>query len=171
MATNYCHLTGAKINKISSIDFYDMCINRKLSKNDFQKPYGTMNLKLAVLPYLSKIFFNHCSIGDYNSNCVWLRADYFIGNSKNVLSVGFRSKNKFDVPVTLYNQPIKELTNPTQKVELILRKNKEDLKFSEITYCNQKFKMELLNKCDFCSMFENLHFYEQNSSFNKKLPH
>lgn len=166
---NFCHLTGANTKdakvQTTSTKFYNLCLNGKLSKNNFSVPKGNMNLKLSALPYLDKLFFNHCSVGDYLNSGVLLKADYFIGNSQNVLSVGFRKneKVKYDYPVTLYNQPIKQLTEPTHKVEIILRKNKGDDFFSEYTYCNKNFDLNTLNNCEFSYMIKDIHYYKDNS--------
>lgn len=167
---NFCHLTGADIKnarvKTTATEFYKLCLDGKLSKDNFPSPKGNMNLKLAVLPYLSKLFFNHCSIGDFINNGVQIRADYFIGNTKNILSVGFRKDKKtiYDYPVTLYNQSIKQLTEPVLKVEAIFRKEKDDEYFSEYTYCNKNFNIEILSNCEFSSMIKCIHYYKDEIS-------
>ncbi len=160
---NFCHLTGAKAN-VSSTKFYKLCTDKMLSIKDFAPPNSTMNLKLAVLPYLSGLFFNHCLIGNFLKSGILLQSDYFLGNSKNVLSVGFLSRKTYDIPRTLLNQGIKELTNPTLKVEAILRKNKADDYYSEYTYCNKSFDISLLDKCNFSHMIKDLHYYKDNNN-------
>ena len=39
-----------------------------------------------------------------------------MGNTKAVLSVGFRNGKKVDFPVTLYKEDIRKLSHPTNKV-------------------------------------------------------
>lgn len=61
-------------------------------------------------------------IGDFINSGIVIRADYFVGDTRAVLSVGFRSGKTSDIPVSLYNENIKTLTCPTCKVLAIFRK-------------------------------------------------
>ena len=51
---NYQHLTGLETTQTLSAQlFYQACLNRRLSVNDFEfHPNGTSEMKLAVLPLL-----------------------------------------------------------------------------------------------------------------------
>lgn len=57
-----------------------------------------------VLPYLSELLYNNCMIGNFIKSGIYIRADYFVGNTKAVLSVGFRTGKSVDFPVSLYNE-------------------------------------------------------------------
>lgn len=75
-----------------------------------------------VLPCLSKLMSHHCLVGEFINSGVYIRADYFVGDTKAILSVGFRNGNRVDYPVTLYNEDVKRLSNPTNKVLAIFQK-------------------------------------------------
>ena len=49
-------------------------------------------------------------------------ADYFVGDTRSVISVGFRFGKAADIPVTLYHEDIKKLSMPTCKVVAIFSK-------------------------------------------------
>ena len=114
--SNYLHMTGVK-SRLSASVFYDSCVKKKLSERDFEiDKNGRVQQKLMVLPYLPDLLYNNCMIGDFINSGICIKADYFIGNTKAVLSVGFRTGKSVDFPVTLYNEDIRKLTQPTCKV-------------------------------------------------------
>lgn len=107
---NFMHLTGINYEgNITAGDFFKMCLNGRLSprkllfRND-----GFSEMKLSVLPYLSDLFHNPFWIGDSINNDITINADYFAGDKKCVLCLGFRS-NKCDYPVSLKCQSIREV--------------------------------------------------------------
>ena len=53
-------------------------------------------------------------------------ADYFVGNTIAVLSIGFQTGKSVDFPITLCNEDIRKLTQPTCKVLAIFRKEYND---------------------------------------------
>ena len=74
-----------------------------------------------VLPYLAELLYHHCMIGDFINSGICIRADYFVGDAKAVLSVGFRTGKKTDFPVTLYKEDVRKLSQPTDKVLTIFQ--------------------------------------------------
>lgn len=66
--------------------------------------------------------YSSCMISDFINSGIVIRANYFVGDTRAVLSVGFRSRKTSDIPVSLYNENIKTLTCPTCKVLAIFRK-------------------------------------------------
>jgi len=99
---NFLHLTGIKTTLMAK-HFYTACLDHKLAEKDiicYTK--GETQQKLAVLPYLSEVLYSNCMIGYSINNGVYIEADYFVGNTKAVLSVGFRFGKTVDFPVTLY---------------------------------------------------------------------
>ena len=74
-----------------------------------------------VLPYLSELLYHHCMIGDFINSGICIRADYFVGDTRAVLSVGFRTGKRTDFPVTLYNEDVRKLSQPTNKVLAIFQ--------------------------------------------------
>lgn len=141
---NFLHMTGV-ISKISAQQFYSACINGKLSDNDIEiDKKGKAQQKLLVLPYLSSLLYNNCMIGDFINSGICIRADYFVGNTKAVLSVGFRRGNRADFPVTLYNEDVRKLSNPTNKVLAMFRKEYKDADYTVCTYLSKGQEIEKL---------------------------
>ena len=113
---NFLHMTGVK-TRLSAQQFYAACLESKLSEYDFEiDNKGKVLQKLMVLPCLSKLMSHHCLVGEFINSGVYIRADYFVGDTKAILSVGFRNGNRVDYPVTLYYEDVKRLSNPTNKV-------------------------------------------------------
>lgn len=131
---NFLHLTGVK-TKLSAQLFYSSCIERKLSERDFElDKQGKIQQKLQVLPYLSELLYNSCMIGEFINSGICLKADYFVGNTKVVLSLGFKNGTRADYPVTLYREDVRKLTNPTNRVLAIFKKEYNQEKYTTCTY-------------------------------------
>ena len=90
---------------------------------------------------------HHCLVGEFINSGVYIRADYFVGVTKAILSVGFRNGNRVDYPVTLYNEDVKRLSNPTNKVLAIFSKSYKEKCYNKCTYLSKgqeigKLKLE-----------------------------
>ncbi len=134
---NFLHMTGVK-TKLSAQQFYSACLDRKLSENDFEiDNKGKVQQKLIVLPYLSELLYNNCMIGNFINSGICISADYFVGNTKAVLSVGFRTGKSVDFPVTLYSEDIRKLSQPTNKVLAIFVKDYQNQNYTECTYLSK----------------------------------
>ena len=83
-------------------------------------------------------------IGDFLNSGIMIKADYFVGDTKFVLSVGFRYGKKVDIPVTLYSGDIRKLTNPTNKVLAIFKRVYPSKTYDEITYQSKNFDISKL---------------------------
>lgn len=134
---NFMHLTGVQTN-LSAQQFYSACLSGKLSEKDFELDHkGKVQQKLIALPYLADLLYNPCMIGNFINSGIYIKADYFIGNTKAVLSVGFKTGKYTDYPVTLYREDIRHLSQPTNKVHAIFVKNfKEDF-YSKCAYLSK----------------------------------
>ncbi len=134
---NFLHMTGVK-TKLSAQQFYSACLDRKLSEKDFElDSKGKVQQKLMVLPYLSILLYNNCMIGGFINSGICIRADYFVGNTKAVLSVGFRTGKSVDFPVTLYSEDIRKLSHPTSKVLAIFVKDYRQTNYKDCTYLSK----------------------------------
>lgn len=134
---NFLHMTGVR-TKLSAQQFYSACLDGKLSENDFELDNkGKVQQKLMVLPYLSELLYNNCMIGNFINSGICIRADYFVGNTKAVLSVGFRGGKKIDFPVTLYKEDVRKLSQPTNKVLAIFVKDYWQMNYTECTYLSK----------------------------------
>ena len=131
---NFLHLTGVK-TKLPAQLFYSAAISGKLSERDFSlDTKGKAQQKLAVLPYLHELFYHNCMIGNFINSGIYIKADYFVGDTKAVLSVGFRYGKKADMPVTLYNENVKALSRPVYKVLAIFSKQYNESTYRTCTY-------------------------------------
>ena len=134
---HFLHLTGVK-TKLSAGRFYEKCLNHKLSGDDFElDKKGKAQQKLMVLPFLHELLYHNCMIGTFINSGICIRADYFVGNTKAVLSVGFRYGKKMDFPVTLYKEDVRSLTKPTNKVLAIFSKKYREYNYTECTYLSK----------------------------------
>lgn len=149
---NFLHLTGIETT-LKAKQFYRACLDHKLAEREiinFTK--GKTQQKLAVLPHLADVLYNNCMIGYSINNGIYLQADYFVGNTKAVLSVGFRFGKTVDYPVTLYNGDVRKMISPVCKVLAIFSKAYNDEKYTECTYLSKgqqigKLKLTAEDKC------------------------
>lgn len=138
---NYLHLTGVK-TKLSAQQFYSACLSGKLSIKDFDiDKKGKVQQKLAVLPFLPGMLYHNCMIGNFINSGIVIKADYFVGDTKAVLSVGFRYGKTADIPVTLYNENVKKLSYPTCKVLAIFVKSYQAERYVECTYLSKEYEI------------------------------
>lgn len=144
----FLHLTGIT-TKLSAQRFYKACIANKLSDSDITiDNKGKVEQKLAVIPYLHELLFNNCMIGDFINSGIKIRADYFVGDTKFVLSLGVKKNRKTDIPVSLYKEDVRKLIAPKNKVLLIMKKKYNEEKYSEKTFISKKFDIKQLNICN-----------------------
>lgn len=169
---NFLHLTGVKTN-LSAQLFYSASISGKLSEKDFSlDTKGKAQQKLAVLPYLHELFYHNCMIGNFINSGICIKADYFVGDTKAVLSVGFRYGKKVDMPVTLYNENVKILSKPTFKVLAIFEKNYNEEDYRICTYLSKGQDMGKLKLPDEIANIVDIHLanrkWERESGRNKE---
>lgn len=139
---NFLHLTGVK-TKMSAQLFYSACLSGKLSLTDIDvDTKGKAQQKLAVLPYLPELLYHNCMVGDFINSGIAIRADYFVGDTKAIISVGFRRGKSVDIPVTVYNENVKTLTKPTCKVLAVFSKYYNIEKYDECTYLAPNHRIE-----------------------------
>lgn len=138
---HFMHLTGVR-TKMSASMFYSACLAGRLSERDINiDTKGKAQQKLAVLPYLAELLYHNCMVGDFIGSGVSIKADYFVGDTKAVISVGFRKSGMADIPVTLYCENIKALSAPTCKVLAIFRKTYDSDRFNECTYLSKGYEI------------------------------
>lgn len=148
---NFLHLTGIKTT-MSAQQFYSACLSGKVSLKDIGiDNKGKVQQKLAALPYLSELLYHHCMIGDFINSGIAISADYFVGDTKAVISVGFRDGKSVDMPVTLYHENVKKLTQPTYKVLAIFSKRYNASQYQECTYISIGHNVE-----EFCENIKDM---------------
>lgn len=135
---NFLHLTGVK-SKLSAKMFYSAAISGKLSIKDIIiDSKGKAQQKLIVLPYLHELLYNNCMIGNFINSGIYVKSDYFVGDTKAFLSLGFIKGKKKDIPITLYNEDVKTLSRPVHKVFAIFMKKRNSKKYEECTYISKE---------------------------------
>ena len=143
-AMNFKHFTGV-VSDLPSKVFYRRALEHKLSPDDFRFDLtGNAHRKLTVLPWLSKMFFSNALRGSFNRSGIRLEADYLIGGTSTKISVAFRYGKTFDVPVSLYCEDVRNLTNDSTKVLAVWRRAFGEKVFSENTYCAKNINPEML---------------------------
>ena len=139
---NYKHLTGATIldKSITNQDFYDMCINGKLSIGDFElKKDGTTQLKLSVLHQVTNIHRTARMVGEYGSQRLMLNSEKLAGSVSACLGfVKPRNLKGFYVPNTVLSADIREVVQkPVKKVLAIFRKTRDARRYLACTYLSK----------------------------------
>lgn len=163
-ASNYLHLTGLKLRnrkkskseanqkevaqptpvsrdntlpeeEISALDFYEKCLNHKLSESDFEfADDGTSELKLDILPSLLTKNLTAKMIGDFHSDKPKLYTEKLAGGT--AACMGFTKDDKTGrfVPNTVIKDNIKKHTLSQLRVIACYRKIRSETRYSEITY-------------------------------------
>lgn len=135
--SHFLHLTGVKTS-LSARQFYKRCLSHKLSLADIElDKNGKTQQKLMVLPFLHELLYHNCMIGEFIDSGICIKADYFIGNTKAILSVGFRYGKNVDFPVSLYKEDVRRLSQPTNKVLGIFVREHRQQCYSECTYLSK----------------------------------
>ena len=142
----FLHLTGVK-TKLSAQRFYHACLHGKLAEKDVEfDSNGKVQQKLMALPHLHDLLYHPCWIGDFVNNGVVIRSDYFIGDTKSVLCVGFRIEKAMDIPVTLYREDVRRMVQPVKKVLGIFAKHYKEVVYSKCTYLAKGHCLEELKE-------------------------
>lgn len=146
--SHFLHLTGVQ-TKLTAKRFYEKCINHKLSVEDFELDKGgKTQQKLMVLPFLHDLLYNNCMVGNFINSGIYIRADYFVGNTKATLSVGFRCGKNVDFPVTLYKEDVRKLSQPTNKVLAIFVRDFNQQNYTKCTYLSKGQEIDKLQILD-----------------------
>lgn len=138
----FLHLTGVK-TELSAQRFYYSCLSGKLAEKDLEyDKCGKVRQKLMVLPHLHDLLYHACWVGDFINNGIVVQSDYFIGDTKAVLCVGFRYGKTVDMPVTLYHEDVRKMMQPANKVLGIFAKRYNETVYSKCTYLAKGHNME-----------------------------
>ena len=136
---NFLHLTGIKLaDKTTATDFYERCLNHKLSPDDFSfAPDGTTQLKLEILPQLMVKNISAKMVGDFNGCNPKLYTEKLAGGVKACL--GFvRTPYSEYVPNTVLNIDIRTATRLPLQVIATYRRKRSDSVYNELVYKAKK---------------------------------
>ena len=145
--TNFLHLTGLKLNNDTSANFYYKIINGKLAINDINlKDKYIIEMKLNVLRNLMNIDKTAKSIGTYMETTKnKLYTDKVLGSVHYCFGyVKSNETNKFYTPNTALKEDIRDITYSNNRVVAILKKERKDKLYNEISYLCNDFKMNNL---------------------------
>lgn len=142
---NFNHLTGLKTN-LSPKHFYNLCLSRRLSESDFWfSPDGTTELKLRVLPKVVACDLSARMIGECNDSQPKLCTEVLVGGTHACLGFVRDCGSGIYVPNTLLNGDIRKLTaGKWDRIILTCRKNRDDVKYSEVVFRADNFDWDRL---------------------------
>ena len=134
---NVAQKTGKK--KITAAHFFELCIDRRLSENDFEfAENGTTPLKMKVLPSVVKKSLSANMIGFYNGLQPRLYTERIAGSVK--ACVGF-VRDEDDgryVPNTVLEGDIRQKVTRPDRILVTYRKKSDTAEYSEIVYAAKK---------------------------------
>ena len=146
---NYRHLTGINLtdNRLKSVDFYEMCIDKKLSPSAFEmKKDGTTKMKLSVLSQVMNIHKTAKMIGNFNAAKSLLVTDKLVGTI--TACMGFvreHDKSNLYIPNTVLCEDMRNITEkPTMRMLAIFRKPKSVDIYNECTYLAKGVPLDCL---------------------------
>ena len=140
-ASNFLHLTGFQTRDkgISSGDFFQRCIDKRLSENDFDfATDGTTSLKLDVLPQLVSRNLSAKMIGDYNGSQPKLYTEKLAGNVVGCIGFIKDKKTQRYVPNTVLKGRTDDYTAKADRIMVTYRKAASETKYTEIVYAAKK---------------------------------
>ena len=153
---NFLHLTGLKVSRriftkdvavnqqasldvISANEFYQKCLSKKLSPNDFEfADDGTTFLKLDVLPYIVSKNLSANAVADYNSRQPKLHTEKLAGSMKACIGFVADEKSGHYVPNTVLKEDIRDISTNSVRVLAVYRKQRNDAFYAELTYKAKK---------------------------------
>lgn len=156
-AHNFKHFTGVRCSSCTSKQFYMRALSGRLSERDFDfDVYGNSHRKLAVLPMLPNLFSAPLLYGAFNRSGLYISADYFVGRTNNI-SLGIRHSHPFDVPVSLYCEDIRKLSNKAVKVLAVWKRKFGVEQYVSPCYCmdavdSQSLLSEYINSASPCPL-------------------
>ena len=147
MPRNYLHLTGVVLTdkNLKSIDFYEMCIDKRLSPSAFEfSKDGTTKMKLSVLSQIMNIHKTAKMVGDYTHTKSMLVTEKLAGTVTACLGfIRENGKRNFYVPNTVLREDVRNVVDkPPKKVLTIFRKSKDEPIYSECTYLAKGVSLE-----------------------------
>lgn len=147
---NFMHLTGLKpifkceendrVSKLHANDFYQKCLNHKLSIDDFVfSNDGTTHMKLAVLPTVICKNLHANMVGDYDPTKMKLYTEKVIGGVYACMGVVFDKKTSKYVPNTVVQEDLRNIAHNYVRVIAVYRKKNNEKYYDEMTFKAKKF--------------------------------
>lgn len=154
-SVNFMHLTGVNSN-LKANEFFQSCINNKLSTELFNIKSQTTPLKLQVLNDATMIDKTAKMCGEYNNNNNGynLYTERLVGNISLCVGLIKDKQSEFYVPNTVLKEDIRNKTfHPVSKILCTLKKKTYEEKYNEICFIgkgvdclNLNLNAEIINK-------------------------
>ena len=131
----FLHLTGFELSAQSALksarDFYNACLEKKLSKKDLLiKDMAYTDKKLTVLPQLINFArYSKMSVV-FDGGRPLLRCDKVVGTTN--FSIGLDLKKDFYIPVSCLNEDVRNFGKDIFRVLAIFSANLDDTKYLRI---------------------------------------
>lgn len=139
------HLTGLKTDNITSVDFFNRCLDQRLSEDDVAfAEDGTTELKLRVLPDLMRKNLSAKMVGDYNNLQPKLITGKIAGNVNSCMGFVVDEKNNKYVPNTVLQGDIRDKVEQTYRIVLTYSKMITEEKYTEIVFASNKIDWDTL---------------------------
>ena len=144
--SNFLHLTGVIINKettASSINFYEKCLDGRLSEDDFMLSRdGTTEQKLDVIESMMNLKKVASMIGEFTDHGPKLYSEKVAGNVCACMGFVTDGYTKLNVPNTLLKKDIRDVSSkPQQKIFAVMSKKYTDDKYSVIEKCDKTLEL------------------------------
>ena len=144
--TGFLHLTGVKFNdrkSMSSGEFFDKCLKRRLSLDEFELAKdGTTEKKLQILPLLFSKNLSATIVGDFSARTPVLVTDKLVGDVKGCIGFVYEQTTGFYAPNTVLNLDIRTYISNQLRIIATYRKKKTDSGYEEIVYAAKKIDWE-----------------------------
>lgn len=144
--TGFLHLTGVKFNdrkSMSSGEFFDKCLKRRLSLDEFELAKdGTTEKKLQILPLLFSKNLSATIVGDFSARTPVLVTDKLVGGVKGCIGFVYEQTTGFYAPNTVLNLDIRTYISNQLRIIATYRKKKTDSGYEEIVYAAKKIDWE-----------------------------
>lgn len=142
--SNFKHLTGLKTD-IDALRFFDLCINKRLSENDFEfAEDGTTPLKMNVLPRIVTKNLSANMLGDYNAYNPKLFTEKLAGNVSACIGFVKTGNHGRYVPNTVLEGDIRDRVDKFYRIILTYRKKRDEKEYNEIVYSAKKVEWSKL---------------------------
>lgn len=143
---NFMHLAGIKSETLSANDFYEACLEGKITKNDCnpRRDANAMYSKVAIMEQMLDLRNSKCyKIGE--KDLVTRDNDFEMatGNSVGVMGYDSRVKikgtdkldrTKSPIPTTILNNSITQYCSRPQKIMFILQKSEGENTYKKLFY-------------------------------------
>ena len=144
--TGFLHLTGVKFNdrkSMSSGEFFDKCLKRRLSLDEFELAKdGTTEKKLQILPLLFSKNLSATIVRDFSARTPVLVTDKLVGGVKGCIGFVYEQTTGFYAPNTVLNLDIRTYISNQLRIIATYRKKKTDSGYEEIVYAAKKIDWE-----------------------------